>query len=583
MEEQRKTLFGHPVGLYVLFFTEMWERFSYYGMRAILVLYMTTSISDDTNPGMGLDSGDALSIYGWYTMLVYVMAIPGGWLADRFIGQKKAVILGGLLLVVGQSVLAVDATWAFYSGLGLIILGVGSLKPNISTIVGGLYKPGDPKRDSGFSIFYMGINVGAFFSAIVVGYIGKEFGWHYGFGLAGFLMLLGQATFMAFQKHLKGVGEFTPPIKVEGTTKTKGLSKVEKDRMIVLLLSFLIIIVFWGAFEQAGGLLNIYARDKINRMIGGWEFPTAWFQSMNPFFIILLAVPIAALWNKWGEKRENSSLFKMAVGTIIMGFGFLLMTFASMEAGGEPYGKAGIYWLILAYLLHTIGELSSSPVSLSFITKLAPVKYASLMMGCYFAATGLGNKAAGLIGEASQSEPIKMELAVNAPRATDSTFTAGNLPILQYEDLAQPESADDPTVAQLTEKGSTFKLKSLIYPEGNSFALVSAGSGQDAKGYFKIDEETNKRIIEDLKKNEVTKDAPYHTLIAVDNGAAKGASATEYEGSLVIDEIQNKLEFKTFTFVFGFTVAFGLLLLVFLKKLKALTHGAEDLEVEGGH
>ena len=558
MTEQRKTLFGHPVGLYVLFFTEMWERFSYYGMRAILVLFMTSKVTGD-NPGMGMDSGDALSIYGWYTMLVYVMAIPGGWLADRITGQKKAVIIGGLLLVAGQSVLAVDAVWAFYSGLGLIILGVGALKPNISTIVGGLYAPGDPKRDTGFSIFYMGINLGAFFSAIVVGYIGETFGWHYGFGMAGFLMLLGQITFMAFQKHLKGVGDYKPPVKLEGSTKSKPLTKVEKDRMIVLLLSFLIIIVFWGAFEQAGGLLNIYARDKINRMIGSWEFPTSWFQSMNPFFIIILAVPIAGLWQKWGKKRENSSLFKMAVGTIIMGFGFLLMTFASMEAGGEPYGKAGIYWLILAYLLHTIGELSSSPVSLSFITKLAPVKYASLMMGMYFAATGLGNKAAGLIGEASQAEPIKIEV------------TASESQLLSYDAI---EKTDD---------GKPNRMKSLIYPEGDSFAMVSATSDADVKSMLKFEDEINERIMKELEENEVTKDAPYHTLISLENTQTDKEKTPTYLADVKIDEIQNNLEFRTFTFVFIFTVAFGLLLLVFLKKLKALTHGAEDLETDAGH
>ena len=575
MEEQRKQLFGHPVGLYVLFFTEMWERFSYYGMRAILVLYMTSKVSD-SNPGMGLDSGSALEIYGWYTMLVYVMAIPGGLLADKLVGQKKAVIIGGLILVAGHGILAFDAPWAFYSGLGLIILGVGALKPNISTIVGGLYKPGDPKRDQGFSIFYMGINLGAFFSAIVVGFVAKEFGWHYGFGLAGFLMLLGQLTFMGFQKHLKGVGEFKPPVKLEGSTKAKPLTKIEKDRMIVLLISFLIIIVFWGAFEQAGGLLNIYARDKIDRMIGGWEFPTSWFQSMNPFFIILLAVPIAGLWLKWDKKRENSSLFKMAIGTIIMGFGFLVMSFASVQAGGEPYGKANIIFLILAYLLHTIGELSSSPVSLSFITKLAPVKYASLMMGVYFAATGLGNKMAGVIGEASQAEPIKMELAANPTRPDGNEGTkydASKMPILKYEDV---QAGTD----TLVENGNVFRIKTLIYPEGDNFALVSEKSGQDAKGFFEIDGETTARIVEELKDHEVTREAPYHTTIDVDNVADKEATETDYVADVSIVEIQNKLEFRSFTFVFGFTVAFGLLLLVFLKKLKALTHGAEEVETK---
>ena len=203
---KQKELFGHPVGLYVLFFTEMWERFSYYGMRAILVLYMISSATGE-NPGLGWSNTDALALYGWYTMLVYVMSIPGGILADKYIGQKKAVFIGGLILVVGHSILAITAPWAFYTGLGLIILGVGGLKPNISTMVGGLYKEGDEKRDSGFTIFYIGINIGAFLAAIIVGAIGEKIGWHYGFGLAGIGMLLGQIVFMMGKKHLVGIGE----------------------------------------------------------------------------------------------------------------------------------------------------------------------------------------------------------------------------------------------------------------------------------------------------------------------------------------------------------------------------------------
>ena len=398
--EKREELFGHPKGLYVLFFTEMWERFSYYGMRAILTLYMYTSL-DDQNPGLGWEEGFALSIYGWYTMAVYVMSIPGGILADRWLGQKKTVMLGGFLLCIGHGILAVDAVWAFTTGLIFIVLGVGGLKPNISTMVGGLYEQGDVRRDKGFTLFYIGINIGAFLAGLVVGGIGEIYGWHYGFGLAGIGMLFGQAVFIAGQKHLKGVGESLSERKNGGVDVDRPLTKIEKDRMVVLFLSFIIIIVFWGAFEQAGGLMNIYTNEKVDRMLGGWEVPTSWFQSLNPFFIIIFGTAVAAFWaNRQLKGKEASTLLKMAIGTMIMGLGFLMMSGASLQV--ESDGMAGMYWLFGAYLLHTIGELCASPTALSFITKLAPAKYASLMMGAYFAATGFGNKVAGLVGESAQ-------------------------------------------------------------------------------------------------------------------------------------------------------------------------------------
>jgi len=392
---------GHPIGLYVLFFTEMWERFSYYGMRAILVLYITAKTMDE-NPGMGWTDPEALKLYGWYTMLVYVASIPGGLIADFLTGQKKAVLLGGLILVAGHTVLAIQQDWAFYTGLGLIIAGVGMLKPNISTMVGGLYKQGDERRDKGFTIFYIGINIGAFLSSLIVGYVGEKIGWHYGFGLAGIGMALGMAVYLWGQKYLKGIGEFIgKDDNPDRELKDKPLTKIEKDRMLVMFLSFLLIIVFWGAFEQAGGLMNLYANDNTDRMLGSFEVPASWFQSVNAFFIITLGTAVAGFWYRWKMKgREGSSLFKMAIGLIIMGLGFLFMRFAAQEF--EATGSSAMYWLILAYLFHTIGELCASPVALSFITKLAPVKYASFMMGAYFAATGLGNKVAGLIGESAE-------------------------------------------------------------------------------------------------------------------------------------------------------------------------------------
>ena len=453
----QKELFGHPVGLYILFFTEMWERFSYYGMRAILVLYLVSATTEG-NAGLGWTQAEALALYGWYTMLVYVVSIPGGILADKVFGQKKAVLIGGIILVCGHGILAVEEMWAFYTGLGLIIAGVGLLKPNISTMVGGLYKEGDIRRDKGFTIFYIGINVGAFLSSLIVGTVGEIYGWHYGFGLAGIAMALGLLVYLWGQKYLTNVGNLLSKVERDEGASLGNLfgdllhsplqlvvslillgvsiwgwiqlgfgygllflfltlvvammmmvykdltSQVMKDRYVVMLLSFILVIVFWGAFEQAGGLMNIYALDNTNRSIPfslpfgiGNEVPASWFQSLNAMFIIIFGVVIANYWAKRKLKsKEASSIFKMAIGVIIMGLGFVFMVFAALQF--ESNGSSAMYWLVLAYLFHTIGELCSSPVALSFITKLAPVKYASLMMGVYFAATGLGNKVAGELG-----------------------------------------------------------------------------------------------------------------------------------------------------------------------------------------
>ncbi|MGB2272927.1 MAG: peptide MFS transporter, partial [Flavicella sp.] len=397
-----KELFGHPIGLYILFLTEMWERFSYYGMRAILVLYLMAQTSE-VNAGLGWSKGDALALYGWYTMLVYVASIPGGIIADRLIGQRKSVLYGGILLCFGHGILAIEEMWAFYSGLGLIIAGVGMLKPNISTMVGGLYKQGDIRRDKGFTIFYIGINIGAFLSSLAVGYVGEVHGWHYGFGLAGIGMVLGMIIFFLGKNHLSHVGNYigNSEVKEEKESANKPLTKVEKDRVIVLFISFLLVIIFWGAFEQAGGLMNIYAKEKTNRLLLGWEVPASWFQALNAMFIIFLGTTVAAIWAKRKLKEKlSSSLFKMILGLIIMGTGFLFMSAAASEF--DTTGTSAMFWLVLAYLFHTIGELCISPVALSFITKLAPIKYASIMMGVYFAMTGFGNKLAGLLGESAE-------------------------------------------------------------------------------------------------------------------------------------------------------------------------------------
>jgi POT family proton-dependent oligopeptide transporter len=374
-------------------------------MRAILVLYLVAESTPDTiNPGLNWETGAALSLYGTYTMLVYVASIPGGWIADNILGQKKSVLYGGILLVLGHSILAVEEMWAFYTGLGLIIAGVGMLKPNISSMVGGLYAQGDVRRDDGFIIFYIGINVGAFLSSLIVGYVGETYGWHYGFGLAGIGMTLGLIQYLFGQKYLSQVGDFignNKSDKGEDLLK-KPLTSIEKDRLVVLFLSFILVIVFWGAFEQAGGLMNIYASEKTDRLFMGWLVPASWFQSLNAMFIIFLGTSVATYWAKRKLKNQlSSSLFKMIIGLIIMGTGFFFMSAAATQY--ESQGSSAMYWLVLAYLFHTIGELCISPVALSFITKLAPLKYASLTMGVYFAMTGFGNKLAGMLGEASQS------------------------------------------------------------------------------------------------------------------------------------------------------------------------------------
>ncbi len=407
-------LFGHPKGLYILFFVELWERFSYYGMRAILTLFLVAPvIMGSPTSGYGWSNERTLAFYGTYTMFAYLTSIPGGLIADRWLGQKSTVMLGGLLLCAGHFTLALTAPWAFFTGLVLIVLGVGCLKPNISTMVGGLYKQGDDRREKGFYLFYIGINIGALLGAFIVGTVAVKSGWHYGFGLAGIGMAIGQLVYFWGQRYLKGVGEFIgKSSSIDKGVMKKPLTKIEKDRMLVLFLSFLIIIVFWGAFEQAGGLMNLYAEQKVDRTISfslpvvGHQIPASWFQSVNSFFIITLGTAVGSFWFFWKKRgKESSSLFKMAIGTIIMGLGFLFMTKASTEISmenGEYLQKAAMVWLVLAYLFHTIGELCLSPVSLSFITKLAPVKYASFMMGAYFAASGLGNKLAGFLGAYSQ-------------------------------------------------------------------------------------------------------------------------------------------------------------------------------------
>ena len=583
----QKELFGHPVGLYILFFTELWERFSYYGMRALLTLYIATSATA-IDPGLGWSNKDSIWLYGWYTMLVYVAAIPGGWLADKFLGQKKTVMLGGFLLCIGHLVLAIPGTTAFFSGLLLIILGVGGLKPNISTMVGGLYKQGDIRRDSGFTIFYIGINIGAFLSSIIVGLVAFKYGWHYGFGLAGVGMLLGQTVFIIGQKYLKHVGNFLGNSGniADKEAMKKPLDKIEKDRVIVLLISFLIVVVFWGAFEQAGGLMNLYTDAKVDRgiSIGSWtEIPAAVFQSLNAGYIIIFGTLIGGFWIWWKKQgKESSSIFKMAIGTIIMGFGYVFMMFASKEASLEAFGKAAMFWVFLAYLFHTIGELCTSPVSLSFITKLAPVKYASIMMGVYFAATGFGNKLAGSIGEASQLESFSGNMVVSKQQI---------LPFMS-KDSIQMKNSNKEIIKKFDfpiNQDKNFSLKSEVYIDNGQIVYKEIETGKNLNSLFALstNEESNtKELLSILIERNITLSNPYHAKLVFEKDKDK-AQITENKGdgkdygvSFVLEEQQSEVEYATFKWLVIFTVAFGLLLLLFLKRLKKLTHGAEDNEVE---
>ncbi len=614
----QKELFGHPIGLYVLFFTEMWERFSYYGMRAILVLYLVSATTGG-NAGLGWTSTEALALYGWYTMLVYVVSIPGGILADKVFGQKKAVLIGGIVLVCGHGILAVEEMWAFYTGLGLIIAGVGLLKPNISTMVGGLYKEGDIRRDKGFTIFYIGINLGAFLSSLIVGYVGENIGWHYGFGLAGIAMALGLIVYLWGQKYLTNVGNLLSKVELDEGASLSNLfgelfkspvqliisvmllgvsiwgwielgfgygllflfltlvvammlmvykdltSQIMKDRYVVMLLSFTLVIVFWGAFEQAGGLMNIYALDKTDRILPfslpliGNEVPASFFQSLNALFIILFGVIVANYWAKRKLKnKEASSIFKMATGVIIMGLGFVFMAAASHEYASN--GAAAMYWLVLAYLLHTIGELCSSPVALSFITKLAPVRYASLMMGVYFAATGLGNKVAGVIGEFSQGEPTNIELI-----ATSGELT----PFLNAKD-------------SILVNRKNFEISTKIYPENGDFRAIDLNTNESVLDLVKFENEDGKNeIINILNEENVTQENPYYAVFSFRNNDEELTNEElDYSGIVIIDEVQTEMEFRTFIGITIFTVIFASLVLLMLKPLKRLTHGAEDDERE---
>ncbi|GAA4455222.1 peptide MFS transporter [Rurimicrobium arvi] len=408
---------GHPKALYLLFFTEMWERFSYYGMRGILILYLTKKYFEG---GLAIDPAMASQIYGYFTGFVYFTPLIGGWLADRYLGQRLAITIGGLTMMVGQFTLfAINTHTGMYLGLLLLIIGNGFFKPNISTLVGRLYEAKDPRRDAAFSIFYMGINLGAFLAPLVIGQFTDNifsvkdeagnivsYGYKWGFLASGIGMLLGQIIFNALAaKYLGTIGK--APVKtVAGGNNdahhalaAQPVTKENKQQMTVIFILTAFVIFFWAGFEQAGSSLSLYTDKFINRQVGNFTIPTPWFQSVNPLFIIVLAPLFSIFWvSKLGQRL--STPVKMGLGMVLLGIGYFFMLGAIAQRGGDIQDetvKASLIWLVLTYLLHTIGELCLSPVGLSVVTKLAHPKYASLMMGVWMLATFIANIVGGYL------------------------------------------------------------------------------------------------------------------------------------------------------------------------------------------
>ena len=459
--------FGHPRGLSTLFFTEMWERFSYYGLRAILILFMTASVADG---GLGFEVPKAAAIVGIYTAAVYLMALPGGWVADRVLGQRRTVLIGGIVIALGHFSMAIEGLATFYLGLLLIVLGTGLLKPNISAMVGELYPPdASARRDAGFSIFYMGINIGAFIAPLVVGYLGENVNWHYGFAAAGIGMILGLVQYVLGGKYLGEAGLYPDATEEQRASNMRklivalvalavgiaavvalgveveqiasagtyviigsaalyflyvvlagGLTREEKGRVGAIGVFFVAAAIFWAGFEQASTSLNLVAERLTDMRIGGWEIPASWFQAVNPMFIILLAGVFAWLWIYLARRNaEPSSPRKFSAGLILLGLGFLVVMAGTSRVASGEVAQMAPYWLILTYFLHTAGELALSPVGLSTVTKLSPHRMVGQMMGIWFMASALGNLIAGLLaaqigsGEGVEAGAISPEQSVD--------------------------------------------------------------------------------------------------------------------------------------------------------------------------
>ncbi len=391
---------GHPKGLYLLFATEMWERFSYYGMRALLVLYLTKSLIDG---GLGFTDDNASLLYGFFTGFVYFTPLIGGWLADNYLGQRKAIVIGAILMMLGQFSLATESSLPFlYTGLVLLIIGNGFFKPNISVIVGHLYEPGDPRKDSAFTIFYMGINVGAFFAPLLTGYMALTYGYRYGFMVAGIGMLIGLLVFTILgNRYLGEVGKAASCKAKDDSLENVPLTKEEKDRTLAIVVFVLFSIFFFAGFEQAGSSMTLYTEKYIDREVGSFVVPTEWFQSVNPLLIVILAPLLTVLWRWLGQRGKEPSIpVKMSMGMVLLGLGFLVLYGAVCARGGDSADesvKASILFILFTYLFHTLGELCLSPIGLSMVSKLAPVKLASLMMGVWLLSSFFANILGGWV------------------------------------------------------------------------------------------------------------------------------------------------------------------------------------------
>jgi len=388
----RTGIAGHPAGLTTLFLTEMWERFSYYGMRALLVLYM---VAPAASGGLQFEVTKATRIYGLYTGAVYFTNIFGGLLADRLLGARLAVLLGGIIIASGHFSMALQPLPSFYIGLFLIVIGTGLLKPNISVMVGKLYREGDPRRDSGFSIFYMGINLGAMIAPLICGYIGQRISWHLGFAVAGLGMTMGLIQYVFHRKRLAHVGDrpAAKPGPLAGATESTapGLTQAEKRRLVVVVILCFFSLFFFMAAEQAGSSFNLFAERHTRGEFLGFSFPSSWLQSVNSIFILALAPIFSWLWLRLG-RRQPSSQVKFTFGLLFVSGGMFLMAIASLFIGGA---KVSPLWLVAVYFIQTIGELCLSPVGLSTVTKLSPARMVGLMMGVWFLAISIGNYLAG--------------------------------------------------------------------------------------------------------------------------------------------------------------------------------------------
>jgi POT family proton-dependent oligopeptide transporter len=453
-----KQWFGHPRGLSTLFFTEMWERFSYYGMRGLLFLFLVASVETG---GFGMTDRTAAAIYGLYVSSVYLLALPGGWIADRILGQRRAVFVGGCIIAAGHFSMAVPTVPSFYLGLCLIACGTGLLKPNVSAIVGDLYPEGGARRDAGFSVFYSGINTGAFIGPLVCGFFGEKINWHIGFGAAGVGMVLGLIQYVRGGKYLGNAGVRQPEaagvesrrravrwlllgiavvagvflvaaaldgagvlnLTLPGVARSTGvvivalalvyfsslllfgnLTSTEKKRVVVIFLFFVSSALFWAGYEQAGSSLNLFASRLTDRVIAGWEMPASWLQSVPPICVIVLAPIFGWIWMKLGS-REPSMPGKFGYGLVFLGIGFAVMVVAAVNTRGGT-SKVGPGWLVGTYFLHTVGELCLSPVGLSSVTKLAPRRLVSQLMGTFFMGNALGNLIAGLTASNFSGMPL---------------------------------------------------------------------------------------------------------------------------------------------------------------------------------